>query len=95
MAHESFEDEEVAALMNDAFVNVKVDREVLPDVDDFMMAACLAMNGSGGWPLNVVCAVGDGDGETTTTAATAGATTAMAVRPFFAATYVPKNAKYG
>jgi uncharacterized protein len=54
MAHESFEDPEVAALMNRAFVNVKVDREERPDVDDAFMAVCQAMTGSGGWPLTVV-----------------------------------------
>lgn len=53
MAHESFEDPEVARLMNEAFVNVKVDREERPDVDDACMAVCQAMTGSGGWPLNV------------------------------------------
>ncbi|MHB1261918.1 MAG: thioredoxin domain-containing protein [Thermoplasmatota archaeon] len=53
MAHESFEDPEVARLMNEAFVNVKVDREERPDVDDAYMAVCQAMTGSGGWPLTV------------------------------------------
>jgi uncharacterized protein YyaL (SSP411 family) len=54
MAHESFEDLAVAALMNEAFVNVKVDREERPDIDDACMAVCQAMTGSGGWPLTVV-----------------------------------------
>jgi uncharacterized protein len=54
MAHESFEDPGVASLMNDAFVNVKVDREERPDIDDACMAVCQAMTGSGGWPLTVV-----------------------------------------
>ncbi|MEA3137108.1 MAG: uncharacterized protein QOC71_1389 [Thermoplasmata archaeon] len=53
MAHESFEDADVARLMNEAFVNVKVDREERPDVDDAYMAVCQAMTGSGGWPLTV------------------------------------------
>jgi uncharacterized protein YyaL (SSP411 family) len=52
MAHESFEDPEIAALMNDRFVCVKVDREERPDVDAICMEACQAMTGHGGWPLN-------------------------------------------
>jgi hypothetical protein len=52
MAHESFEDPEVAALMNERFVCVKVDREERPDVDAICMEACQAMTGHGGWPLN-------------------------------------------
>ena len=54
MAHESFEDETVARAINAAFLPVKVDREERPDVDAVYMAACLAMNGSGGWPLTVL-----------------------------------------
>ncbi len=53
MAHESFEDAEVAAVMNDLFVNVKVDREERPDVDAVYMEATQAMTGSGGWPMTV------------------------------------------
>jgi uncharacterized protein len=53
MAHESFEDERVAASMNAAFICVKVDREERPDIDAICMDACQAMNGHGGWPLNV------------------------------------------
>jgi len=52
MAHESFEDPEIAALMNERFVCVKVDREERPDVDAMCMEACQAMTGRGGWPLN-------------------------------------------
>ena len=52
MERESFEDEAVAALMNDAFVCVKVDREERPDVDAIYMDAVQAMTGQGGWPLN-------------------------------------------
>jgi uncharacterized protein YyaL (SSP411 family) len=55
MAHESFEDPEVAAVMNRCFVNVKVDREERPDVDDIYMEATQAMTGQGGWPMTVVC----------------------------------------
>jgi uncharacterized protein YyaL (SSP411 family) len=53
MAHESFEDEAVAAVMNERFVNVKVDREERPDVDAVYMQAVQAMTGSGGWPMTV------------------------------------------
>jgi uncharacterized protein YyaL (SSP411 family) len=55
MAHESFEDPDVAAVMNRLFVNVKVDREERPDVDDIYMEATQAMTGQGGWPMTVVC----------------------------------------
>jgi uncharacterized protein len=51
MAHESFEDPETAALMNERFVNVKVDREERPDVDGIYMDAVQAMSGHGGWPM--------------------------------------------
>lgn len=54
MEHESFEDEEVAALMNDNFVCIKVDREERPDIDDVYMTACHLMTGRGGWPLNAI-----------------------------------------
>ncbi len=53
MAHESFEDAGTAELMNEGFVNVKVDREERPDVDGVYMDAVVAMTGHGGWPLNV------------------------------------------
>jgi uncharacterized protein len=53
MAHESFEDEETAALMNARFVNVKVDREERPDLDSLYMDAVVAMTGHGGWPMTV------------------------------------------
>ena len=56
MAHESFEDPQVAALLNAGFVSVKVDREERPDIDAVYMAACQAMTGSGGWPLTVIMA---------------------------------------
>ena len=52
MAHESFEDERIAALMNERFVCVKVDREERPDIDAICMEACQAITGQGGWPLN-------------------------------------------
>ena len=55
MAHESFEDPAVAAVMNELFVNVKVDREERPDVDAIYMEATQAMTGHGGWPMTVFC----------------------------------------
>ncbi|MCZ7546181.1 MAG: thioredoxin domain-containing protein [Anaerolineae bacterium] len=54
MAHESFEDPDVAALMNDAFVSIKLDREERPDIDSIYMNVCQMMTGSGGWPLTII-----------------------------------------
>ena len=71
MEHECFEDEEVAQFMNENFVNIKIDREERPDVDQIYMDAIQMMTGNGGWPLNVV-ALPDG-------------------RPFWGATYLPKE----
>ncbi|HXG06383.1 MAG TPA: thioredoxin domain-containing protein [Nitrososphaera sp.] len=53
MAHESFEDEEVARIMNEHFINIKVDREERPDLDDIYQRACQLATGTGGWPLSV------------------------------------------
>src|SRR5438105_13525485 len=53
MAHESFEDQAVAAVMNELFVNIKVDREERPDVDSIYMEAVQALTGHGGWPMTV------------------------------------------
>ena len=53
MAHESFEDAGIAALLNRAFIPIKVDREERPDIDQIYMTATQAMTGSGGWPLSV------------------------------------------
>jgi uncharacterized protein YyaL (SSP411 family) len=53
MAHESFEDEDTARLMNDRFVNIKVDREERPDLDGIYMQAVQAMSGHGGWPMTM------------------------------------------
>ncbi|MFQ5800710.1 MAG: thioredoxin domain-containing protein, partial [Candidatus Hydrothermarchaeales archaeon] len=74
MAHESFEDPEVARLMNETFISVKVDREERPDIDSIYMSACQAMTGSGGWPLTIIM-IPEG-------------------KPFFAATYIPKDSRY-
>jgi uncharacterized protein YyaL (SSP411 family) len=54
MAHESFEDEEVARLMNRAFISIKVDREERPDIDNVYMTVCQIILGRGGWPLNII-----------------------------------------
>jgi len=54
MEHESFEDTLVAQVMNKNFINIKVDREERPDVDQVYMNAVQLMTGSGGWPLNVI-----------------------------------------
>jgi len=53
MEEESFENEEIAAIMNEHFVCIKVDREERPDIDDIYMMAVQAMTGSGGWPMSV------------------------------------------
>lgn len=54
MAHESFEDETVAELMNQAFINIKVDREERPDIDNSYMHVCQMLTGRGGWPLTII-----------------------------------------
>jgi uncharacterized protein YyaL (SSP411 family) len=56
MAHESFDDPEIAALMNETFVSVKVDREERQDIDGIYMMVCQMLTGSGGWPLTVLMA---------------------------------------
>ncbi len=76
MEHESFEDEEVAKLMNDTFVSIKVDREERPDIDNIYMTVCQLMSKGGcGWPLNIIMTPDK--------------------KPFFAATYIPKESRYG
>ncbi|HEY87846.1 MAG TPA: thioredoxin domain-containing protein [Dehalococcoidia bacterium] len=75
MAHESFEDPEVAKLMNETFVSVKVDREERPDIDRVYMTVCQMMTGSGGWPLTIIMTPNK--------------------EPFFAATYIPKETRFG
>ncbi len=71
MAHESFEDRQVAEILNRSFISVKVDREERPDVDAVYMQVCTAITGSGGWPLTIIMTPEQ--------------------KPFFAATYLPKN----
>jgi uncharacterized protein YyaL (SSP411 family) len=75
MEKESFEDAEVAKLLNDAFVCIKVDREERPDLDSIYMKVCQSMTGSGGWPLHVIMTPDK--------------------KPFFAATYIPKESRFG
>jgi len=75
MERESFEDVEVARLMNEAFISIKVDREERPDIDGVYMTVCQLMTGSGGWPLTIIM-------------------TPDKV-PFFAATYIPKENRFG
>lgn len=55
MEHESFEDDQVAEIMNEHFVCIKVDREERPDIDQIYMSAVQLMTGRGGWPLNAIC----------------------------------------
>ena len=54
MAHESFEDSEVAALLNESFISIKVDKEERPDIDTVYMNTCQATTGHGGWPLTIL-----------------------------------------
>ena len=54
MAHESFEDTEVARIMNDNFIAIKVDREERPDIDSVYMTVCQALTNHGGWPLTII-----------------------------------------
>jgi len=75
MEHESFEDADVARLMNDAFISIKVDREERPDLDHVYMTVCQMLTGSGGWPLTIVMTPDK--------------------KPFFAATYIPKETRWG
>ncbi|MCK8603361.1 thioredoxin domain-containing protein [Desulfoferrobacter suflitae] len=53
MEHESFEDEEVAQVLNENFISIKVDREERPDIDQIYMSVCQALTGRGGWPLSI------------------------------------------
>jgi uncharacterized protein YyaL (SSP411 family) len=75
MEQESFEDPEVARLMNETFVCIKVDREERPDIDSIYMAVCQMMTGRGGWPMTIIMTPDK--------------------KPFFAATYIPKEARFG
>jgi uncharacterized protein YyaL (SSP411 family) len=75
MERESFESPEVAKLLNDGFISIKVDREERPDIDAVYMTACQMLTGSGGWPLTTIMSPDQ--------------------RPFFAATYLPRETMGG
>jgi len=75
MESESFEHDDVAAVVNPSFIPIKVDREERPDIDQIYMTACQLMTGSGGWPLTLILTPG--------------------LKPFFAATYLPKRSRGG
>ncbi|MFQ5868263.1 MAG: thioredoxin domain-containing protein [Candidatus Zixiibacteriota bacterium] len=75
MEHESFEGPQVANLMNEVFVSIKVDREERPDLDNIYMRVCQMMTGSGGWPLTIIMTPDK--------------------KPFFAATYIPRENRLG
>ena len=75
MERESFRDEKVASLLNDTFINIKVDREERPDIDALYMKVCQMLNRSGGWPLTIMMTPDK--------------------KPFFAATYIPRQTRYG
>jgi uncharacterized protein YyaL (SSP411 family) len=53
MERESFEDEEVAAALNEHYISIKVDREERPDIDHIYMTVCQTLTGQGGWPLSI------------------------------------------
>ncbi|MFW6110577.1 MAG: thioredoxin domain-containing protein [Thermoproteota archaeon] len=75
MKDESFTDPEVAELLNETFISIKVDREERPDIDSIYMKVCQMMTGRGGWPLTILMAPNK--------------------KPFFAATYIPKEPRFG
>ena len=75
MAHESFEDDEVAEILNKNFISIKVDKEERPDIDSIYMSVCQATTGHGGWPLTILMTPDQ--------------------KPFYAATYIPKETRYG
>ena len=53
MAHESFESEDIARILNDSFISIKVDKEERPDIDSVYMSVCQSFTGSGGWPMSI------------------------------------------
>ncbi len=75
MEQESFEDDQVAELLNRDYISIKVDREERPDVDGVYMNVCQMLTGSGGWPLTILMTPEQ--------------------KPFYAATYLPKEERYG
>ncbi len=75
MERESFENEDVAKLMNKVFVNIKVDREEHPDIDTVYMKVCMMLIENGGWPLTIIMTPDQ--------------------KPFYAATYIPRESRFG
>ncbi len=75
MEKECFTDPAVAELMNDVFINIKVDREERPDIDGVYMTVSQMLTGGGGWPLTIIMTPDK--------------------KPFYAATYIPKESRYG
>ena len=75
MERESFEDQEVARVLNQGFIPIKVDREERPDIDGVYMTVCQMITGRGGWPLTIIMTPDK--------------------KPFFAATYIPKQGRFG
>jgi len=84
MERQCFENEAIAAQMNEDFVSIKVDREERPDVDDIYMTAVQAMTGSGGWPMSVFLTPPGANGEGDS-----------GLKPFFAGTYFPPQDAHG
>jgi uncharacterized protein YyaL (SSP411 family) len=75
MEEESFKDLEVAKLLNNTFISIKVDKEERPDIDSIYMSVCHMITGGGGWPLTIIMTPDK--------------------KPFFAATYIPKETRFG
>jgi len=84
MERESFENEEIASLMNELFVCIKVDREERPDIDDIYMAAVQMISGGGGWPMSVWLTPPGAEQDTD-----------PGLKPFFGGTYYPSEPKFG
>ncbi len=92
MERESFENEEIAALMNSNFVCIKVDREERPDVDDIYMAATQLITRRGGWPMSVWLVPASADGDVKVGAGEEGQ---VGLLPFYAGTYFPAVSRGG
>jgi uncharacterized protein YyaL (SSP411 family) len=86
MERESFENAEIAKLLNDSFVCIKVDREERPDIDDIYMAAVQAMTGRGGWPMSVWLTPPSAEGVSPES---------NGLQPFYAGTYFPNQPRQG
>ncbi len=84
MERQCFENEKIAALMNELFVNIKVDREERPDVDSIYMMAVQLISGRGGWPMSVFLTPPGSDGADD-----------GGLKPFYAATYIPPEPAHG